>query len=65
MTVGILWIRDEITESLLWPRLPVFVLAAVVGNLVGLSIARRLPTGLFRTAVIVLVIAAGAVTLVG
>ncbi|MFC0454010.1 sulfite exporter TauE/SafE family protein [Rhodococcus jostii] len=61
--VGILWIRDEITESMIWPRLPIFVVAAVVGNLVGLSIARRLPAEVFRTAVIVLVIAAGAVTL--
>lgn len=64
MALGILWIHDEIPESMFWPRLPVFVLAAVVGNLCGLWIARRLPAGIFRTAVIVLVIVAGAMTLI-
>jgi uncharacterized membrane protein YfcA len=64
MALGILCIRGEITDSMVWPRLPVFVIAALVGNLTGLSIARRITPGVFRSAVIVLVIASGAVTLV-
>ncbi|QTJ67018.1 sulfite exporter TauE/SafE family protein [Rhodococcus sp. ZPP] len=63
IALAILWFRDEVTESMIWPRLPVFVLAALMGNLIGLAIARRLSPGVFRSAVIVLVIAAGAVTL--
>ncbi|GAF48160.1 sulfite exporter TauE/SafE family protein [Rhodococcus wratislaviensis] len=64
IALGTLFIRDEITVSMVWPRLPVFVIAALVGNLTGLSIARRITPGMFRSAVIVLVIASGAVTLV-
>ncbi|GCE43046.1 possible permease [Rhodococcus wratislaviensis] len=62
MALGVLWFHDEITESMFWPRLPIFVTAAVIGNVAGLAIARRLPPGVFRSAVIVLVIAAGAAT---
>lgn len=62
MALGVLWFHDEITESMFWPRLPIFVTAAVIGNVAGLAIARRLPPGVFRSAVIVLVIAAGATT---
>ena len=62
MALAVLWIHDEITESMFWPRLPVFVAAALIGNVTGLAIARRLPPGVFRSAVIVLVIAAGAAT---
>ena len=63
MSLGILQVRDEIPHAVLWPMLPVFVAAAVVGNVVGLRIAGLLPTKVFRAAVIALVIAAGALTI--
>ncbi len=63
MSLGILQVRDEIPHAVLWPMLPVFVAAAVIGNVVGLRIAGLLPTKVFRAAVIALVIAAGALTI--
>jgi uncharacterized protein len=48
--------------AVLWPTLPVLVAAAVGGTIAGLRIARRLPMQGFRTAVVALVILAGALT---
>jgi uncharacterized membrane protein YfcA len=58
----ILGARGQIPHSILWPALPLFVAAGLLGNLGGLWIAHRLPTHAFRFAVIVLVIVAGALT---
>jgi len=54
--------RGQIPHSILWPALPLFVAAGLFGNVGGLWIAHRLPVRAFRSAVIVLVIVAGAVT---
>jgi uncharacterized protein len=58
----ILTARGQIPHSILWPALPIFVAAGLLGNVGGLWIAHRLPAGVFRLAVIVLVIVAGALT---
>lgn len=60
----LLWSRDAIPRAVLWPTLPELLAAALVGNLVGLWVARRLPTQVFRSTVITLVVIAGACTLV-
>ncbi len=58
----ILGARDQFPHSILWPALPIFVAAGLLGNVGGLWIAHRLPVRVFRLAVIVLVIVAGAMT---
>ena len=58
----ILGARGQIPQSILWPALPIFVAAGLVGNIGGLWIAHRLPVRVFRSTVIVLVIAAGTQT---
>jgi uncharacterized membrane protein YfcA len=58
----ILGASGQIPHSVLWPALPFFVAAGLLGNGGGLWIARRLPVHGFRWAVIALVIAAGALT---
>jgi uncharacterized membrane protein YfcA len=54
--------RHAMPQEVLWPTLPPLVAAAVLGNIAGLWIARRLPADAFRNAVVVLVILAGALT---
>jgi uncharacterized protein len=58
----ILAARAQIPHSILWPALPIFVAAGLLGTVGGLWIAHRLPARVFRSAVIVLVIIAGALT---
>ena len=62
MSLIILGVRGQIPHSILWPALPIFVAAGLLGNGGGLWIAHRLPAHAFRSGVIVLVIVAGAVT---
>lgn len=49
---------------MVWALVPLGVIAAPVGNAVGLEAARRVPTTVFRSAVIGLVIVAGTATLI-
>jgi uncharacterized membrane protein YfcA len=58
----ILGARGQIPHSMLWPALPIFVAAGLLGNSGGLWIAHRLPARAFRSAVVALVIVAGALT---
>jgi uncharacterized membrane protein YfcA len=58
----ILGVRGQVPHSILWPALPIFVAAGLLGNAGGLWIAHRLPERAFRSAVIALVIVAGAMT---
>ncbi|GAA4478233.1 hypothetical protein GCM10023094_21600 [Rhodococcus olei] len=62
--LAILWMGDSVTPAMLWPALPLFLCAALIGNGGGLWIARRLPTRIFRSLVIALVVAAGIMTVV-
>ncbi|WP_404314821.1 sulfite exporter TauE/SafE family protein [Prescottella equi] len=59
-----LFAKGAMPQAGVWTVLPLFVLAAMLGNAVGLRIARRMSTAIFRSVVIALVIAAGAVALI-
>jgi len=54
--------RGPVPTDILWPDLPALVAIAMVGNFLGLRIARKLPARGFRAAVIGLVILVGALT---
>lgn len=58
----ILGAHGQIPHSILWPALPIFVAAGLLGNVGGLWIAHRLPVRAFRLAVVGLVVIAGAMT---
>lgn len=58
----VLGARGQIPHSILWPALPTYVVASLLGTGAGLWIAHRLPERAFRLAVIGLVIVAGALT---
>jgi uncharacterized membrane protein YfcA len=62
VSLMILGVRGQIPHSILWPALPIFVAAGLLGNGAGLWIAHRVPAHAFRSAVIALVIVAGALT---
>ena len=56
--------RGPVRADILWPDLPVLVAIAMVGNFLGLRIARKLPARGFRMAVIGLVILVGTLTVI-
>jgi uncharacterized protein len=62
LSLLILLDRGAVPTDLLWPDLPVLVAIAVVGNFLGLRLARELPARGFRAAVIGVVILVGALT---
>ncbi len=64
LSLAILWFRSELPQAVLGPVLPACVTAALIGNLTGLRVARRLPATVFRSSVIALVIIAGVLTVV-
>ena len=64
VSLALLWSGTEIDLPGLWPLLVACVVAGVTATQLGIAIARRLPTHLFRSAVIVLVVIAGLLTIV-
>ena len=64
VSLALLWSGTGIDLPGLWPLLVACVVAGVTANQLGIAIARRLPTHLFRSAVIVLVVIAGLLTIV-
>jgi uncharacterized protein len=62
LSLAVLAGRHAVPPEVLWPTLPLLVAAAVVGNIAGMWVARRLPARAFHSAVVVLVILAGAMT---
>jgi uncharacterized protein len=62
LSLAVLASRDAVPSQVLSPALLLLVPVAVVGNIAGLWTARRLPAQAFRTAVVVLVVLAGALT---
>lgn len=64
VSLALLWSGTGIDLPGLWPLLAACVVAGVTANQLGIAIARRLPTHLFRSAVIVLVVIAGLLTIV-
>ncbi|MFC9833729.1 hypothetical protein ACFVKB_07915 [Rhodococcus sp. NPDC127530] len=64
VTLVLLSVKGDVPQDMVWGLVPVFVLAALLGNAVGLGVARRMSTTAFRSVVIALVIVAGAATLI-
>ncbi|MGN0102373.1 MAG: sulfite exporter TauE/SafE family protein [Dietzia sp.] len=64
VSLALLWSGTGIDLPGLWPLLAACIVAGVAANQVGIAIARRLPTHLFRSAVIALVVIAGLLTIV-
>ncbi|TCW23117.1 sulfite exporter TauE/SafE family protein [Dietzia cinnamea] len=64
VSLALLWSGTGIALPGLWPLLAACVVAGITANQLGIAIARRLPTHLFRSAVIVLVVIAGLLTIV-
>jgi len=58
----VLGLQDRIPAHLLWPTLPVLILAALLGNQVGGRLTRLMPDAVFRTVTVVLVVVSGLVT---
>jgi uncharacterized membrane protein YfcA len=63
LSLVVLASRHAMPQEVLWPTLPLLVAAAVVGNIAGLWVASRLPAQAFHSAVVVLVILTGALTI--
>lgn len=61
----ILGVHGRIPVDLLWPGLPVLIVAAVVGNQVGRRLTARVSAASFRLVTCVLVIVSGVVTAAG
>lgn len=64
LSLALLWVYSDVELSTSWPLLAGCLVVGLLGNRVGIGIAERLPVGAFRSAVIVLVLAAGAMTIV-
>lgn len=64
VSLALLWSGTGIDLPGLWPLLAACVVAGVSANQLGIAIARRLPTHVFRSAVIALVVVAGLLTIV-
>lgn len=58
--IAILAAGGQVVAAMVQPELLLFVVAGVLGNVVGIVIGKRLPEQAFRRAVLVLVIIAGA-----
>ena len=57
--------RGQIPTGLLWPALPILIVAAVAGNQVGRRLTTLIPAPTFRILTTVLVIVSGLVTAIG
>lgn len=64
VSIALLWSETDVDVPDLLPALAACVVAGVLANQAGVAIARRLPTHVFRSAVIVLVVIAGIVTII-
>ena len=64
LSLALLWTGTGIDVPALLPLLAACTVAGVVANQVGIGIAQRLPTHVFRSGVIALVVIAGLLTIV-
>ncbi len=60
----LLSVKGAVPQNTVWAVLPLFAVAALLGNAIGLKVARRMSANTFRSAVIALVIISGAATLI-
>lgn len=63
VSLALLGVQGRIPSGVLWPALPVLVVAAVVGNRIGGALTERVPVATFATVVKLLVVASGIATL--
>lgn len=64
VSLVLLGARGLVPTAILWPALPVLVVAAVVGNRIGGLLTERVPTAVFAVLVKLLIVASGIATLV-
>ena len=64
LSLALLWIYSDIDLGEVWPLLLGCLAVGLIGNRLGIAIARRTPVGTFRWAVVTLVMAAGILTIV-
>ena len=64
VSLSLLWAGTDVDVPAILPMLAACVVAGVVFNQIGIAIAQRLPTHIFRSAVIALVVLAGIVTII-
>jgi uncharacterized membrane protein YfcA len=64
VSLALLWSGTEIDLPALVPMIAACTVAGVVANQIGIGIARRLPTHVFRSGVIALVVLAGLLAIV-
>jgi uncharacterized membrane protein YfcA len=62
ISLAVLGIHGRIPTALLWPALPVLLVAALIGNRTGAQLTDRIPQRAFRTTVDVLVVLTGIAT---
>lgn len=65
VSLVVLGVQGHIPVAVLWPALPVLIVAAVVGNQLGGRLTERISAASFRLVTCLLVIASGVVTAVG
>lgn len=63
LSLALLWTCTDVQPSAIWPMIVGCIVIALVGNVFGMWIARRLPVKTFRSSVIALVVVAGALTI--
>lgn len=63
VSLALLGAQGRVPPDILWPALPVLVLAAIVGNRLGGALTDRVPVATFATVVKLLVVASGIATL--
>lgn len=63
LSLILLWIYSDVGLAAIWPMLLGCLVVGLVCNRLGIAIARRLSVGTFRWGVVVLVVAAGILTI--
>ena len=64
VSLSLLWAGTNVDVPAILPMLAACIVAGLVFNQIGIAIAQRLPTHIFRSAVIALVVLAGIITIV-
>lgn len=63
LSLALLWAYTDVQPIAMWPMIVGCIVIALLGNVFGMWIARRLPVKAFRSGVIALVVIAGALTI--
>lgn len=63
VSLALLWLYADFAPGAIWPMIAGCMAVGLLGNRLGIGIARRLPVGAFRSGVIALVLFAGVLTI--